>query len=58
MSVRFFVDGDFAGAFERALEDEGLRDVVCVVLDKGFLDEEVEVVLAELRVGRRAGPDA
>ena len=48
--LRFFVNGNFAGAFERALEDERLRDVVCVILDKSFFDEEIKVVLAELQV--------
>ena len=46
----FFVNGNFAGAFERALEDERLRDIVCVVLDESFFDEKIEVVLAKLQV--------
>ena len=47
---RFFLDGNLTGAFERALEDERLCNVVRVVLDEGFFDEEIEVVLAELQI--------
>ncbi len=43
-----FVDGDFAGVFEGALEDEGFGNVVGVVFDEGFFNEEVEIVLGEL----------
>ena len=48
--VGFLVDGDLAFHVERALEDEGLGDVVSVVFDEGLLDEEVEVVLGELEL--------
>ena len=48
--VRFFIDGDFASAFKRAFKDEGLGNVVRVVLDEGFFDEKIEVVLAELQI--------
>ena len=44
----FFVEGDFAVVLKAALKDERFGDVVSVVLDEGFFDEKVEVVLAEL----------
>ena len=46
--VGLFFEGDFAVVLEAALEDEGFGDVVGVVLDEGFFDEKVEVVLGEL----------
>lgn len=50
LRLRLICDGDLAFEVERALEDERFGDVVRVVLDEGFFDEEVEVVLRELEL--------